>query len=756
MLCPCRLHAARQSLRLLLSEPTAHHPAKDNGMTGVADSIIQVIATSLQLKALQVTHTVELLESGNTVPFIARYRKEITGALDEEQIRTIQERYAYASELEARKATVLETIAAAGKLTDELQDRITRCSTKQELEDLYQPYRPKRRTKASIARDKGLEPLALTILTDAAKITDLDAVARPFVNAEAGVSTAQEALEGAGHIIAERVADDADIRQWMRQRLWQQGTLVTKVKKGATDPEGKYADYYDFAQTVHKLPSHRVLAINRAERESVITAVLEGSSSEALGVIQQRLAPKMTSATAPFLRAAFEDAHERLLHPSLASEVRAELTAQAEEVAIQIFAKNLRTILMAPPLKGKVVLGIDPGLRTGSKLAVVDPTGKLLAHATIYPHPPRQDIAGATQAILGLIAQHGVEVLAIGNGTGRREVEQFLSAHVLPHCPAVQREIVDEDGASVYSASRPAQEEFPDLDLTIRGAISIARRLQDPLAELVKIEPQALGVGQYQHDVNAKRLQISLDQVVESCVNRVGVDVNTASAMLLRAVSGVGPVLAHNIVAHREHHGPFRSRGQLRDVPKLGDKAFQQAAGFLRVPESANPLDNSWVHPEQYGLVTRIAHSLGTPVADLMAHPDQLSRLEPQAFVDASAGVGLLTVQDILTELQKPGRDPRTTVESFAYHPEVADIKDLLPGMVLNGKVTNVTAFGAFVDIGVHRDGLVHISELSSSFVTDPHSVVSINARVRVKVLAVDAARNRISLSLKQAGAQAG
>ncbi|MGH8065076.1 MAG: Tex family protein [Candidatus Entotheonellia bacterium] len=725
-------------------------------MTAVSDSIIQAIAASLQLKAPQVTRTVELLESGNTVPFIARYRKEITEALDEEQIRTIQERYAYATELEARKAVVLETIAAADKLTDELRDRITRCSTKQELEDLYQPYRPKRRTKASIARDKGLEPLAATILADASRITDLEAVAQPYVNSEAGVSTAQEALEGAGHIIAERVADEADIRQRVRKRLWDQGTLVTKVKKGVTDAEGKYADYYDFAQTIHKLPSHRALAINRAEREGVITAALEDSSAEALGFIQQRIAPKTTPVTAPFLRAVLEDAYERLLHPSLASEVRAELTAQAEEVAIQIFAKNLRTILMAPPLKGKVVLGIDPGLRTGSKLAVVDPTGKLLAHATIYPHPPRQDVAGATHAILDLIARHGVEVLAIGNGTGRREVEQFLTAHVLPHCPQAQREIVDEDGASVYSASRAAQEEFPNLDLTIRGAISIARRLQDPLAELVKIEPQALGVGQYQHDVNARRLQMSLDQVVESCVNRVGVDVNTASAMLLRAVSGIGPALAHNIVAHREHHGPFHSRVQLRDVPKLGDKAFQQAAGFLRVPESADPLDNSWVHPEQYGLAARIASSLGTPVAELMAHPDRLSRLEPQAFVDGVAGIGLLTVQDIFEELQKPGRDPRTAVESFAYHPEVADIKDLQPGMVLNGKVTNVTAFGAFVDVGVHRDGLVHISELSSSFVTDPHSVVSINARVRVKVLAVDVARNRISLSIKQAGAQAG
>jgi uncharacterized protein len=729
---------------------------KDGRMAGLSESIIHTIAQGLRLTDVQVARTVELVESGNTVPFIARYRKEITGALDEEQIRTIQERYAYATELEARKAVVLETIAAAGKLTDELQDRITHCSTKQELEDLYQPYRPKRRTKASIARDKGLEPLAATIFTDASRITDLDAVGQPFVNAEAGVLTAREALQGAGHIIAERVADDADIRQWVRKRLWEQGTLVTKVKKGATDAEGKYADYYDFAQTIHKLPSHRVLAINRAEREEVITAALEDSSVEALGFIQQRIAPKTTPVTARFLHAVFEDAYERLLHPSLASEVRAELTAQAEEVAIQIFAKNLRIILMAPPLKGKVVLGVDPGLRTGSKLAVVDPTGKLLAHATIYPHPPRQDVAGATQAILSLIAQHGVEVLAIGNGTGRREVEQFLTAHVLPHCPQVQREIVDEDGASVYSASRLAQEEFPNLDLTIRGAISIARRLQDPLAELVKIEPQALGVGQYQHDVNTKRLQMSLDQVVESCVNRVGVDVNTASAMLLRAVSGIGPTLAHNIVAHREHHGPFHNRAQLRAVPKLGDKAFQQAAGFLRVPESANPLDNSWVHPEQYGLVTRIAHSLGTPVAELMAHPDRLSRLEPQAFVDEAAGAGLLTVQDILAELQKPGRDPRTAVESFAYHPEVADIKDLKPGMVLDGKVTNVTAFGAFVDIGVHRDGLVHISELSSSFVTDPHSVVSINARVRVKVLAVDVARNRISLSIKQAGADAG
>jgi uncharacterized protein len=725
-------------------------------MINVSNPIIQRIAASLQLIAPQVMRTVELLDGGNTVPFIARYRKEITGALDEEQIRTIQERYAYAIELEARRGVVLESIAATGKLTDELRERLTRCSTKQELEDLYQPYRPKRRTKASIARDKGLEPLAIVILSNASTITDLDAVAQPFVDSEVGVSTVQDALEGAGHIIAEHVADDADIRQWVRKRLWEQGTLVTKVKKGATDVEGKYADYYDFAQAIHRLPSHRILAINRAEREGVITATLEDSNTEALNFIQQRLAPKLTAASEPFLRLVFEDAYERLLHPSLASEVRAELTTQAEEVAIQIFAKNLRTILMAPPLKGKVVLGVDPGLRTGSKLAVVDPTGKLLAYTTIYPHPPHQDVAGATQAMLGLIAEHGVEVLAIGNGTGRREVEQFLTAHVLPHCPQVQREIVDEDGASVYSASRPAQEEFPTLDLTIRGAISIARRLQDPLAELVKIEPQALGVGQYQHDVNAKRLQMSLDQIVESCVNRVGVDVNTASAMLLRAVSGIGPALAHNIVAHRDHAGPFRNRAQLRDVPKLGDKAFQQAAGFLRVSESGNPLDNSWVHPEQYGLVARIAASLGTSVAELMAHPDRLSDLQLEVFVDESGGVGLLTVQDIVAELQKPGRDPRSTVESFAYHPEVADIQDLRPGMVLNGKVTNVTAFGAFVDIGVHRDGLVHISELASSFVSDPHRVIAINTWVRVKVLAVDIARNRISLSIKQAGPQIG
>jgi uncharacterized protein len=725
-------------------------------MTAVSDAIIRSIAASLHLTPIQVSRTVELLESGNTVPFIARYRKEVTGALDEEQIRTVQERYAYTTELEARKTTVLETIEAAGRLTDELRERITRCTAKQELEDLYQPYRPKRRTKASVARDKGLEPLAVAILADAASLTDLDAAARPFINAEAGVSTVQEALEGAGHIIAERVADDADTRQWVRKRFWGQGTLVTKVKKGASDAEGKYADYYDFAQAVHKLPSHRVLAINRAEREDVISVGLEGAAAEAIAFIQQRLAPQTTPATAPFLRTVFEDAYERLLHPSLASEVRGELTTQAEEVAIQIFAKNLRTILMAPPLKGKIVLGVDPGLRTGSKLAVIDATGKLLAHATIYPHPPRQDVAGATQTVRALIARHGVEIVALGNGTGRREVEQFLTAHVLPHCPHLLREIVDEDGASVYSASRVAQQEFPELDLTIRGAISIARRLQDPLAELVKIEPQALGVGQYQHDVNAKRLHTSLDQVVESCVNSVGVDVNTASAMLLRYVSGIGPTLAHNIVAHREQQGPFRSRAQLFQVPKLGEKAFQQAAGFLRVPESANPLDNSWVHPEQYDLAARIAQTLGTPLTELIGHPDRLSTLEAQAFVDEAAGLGLFTVQDVVAELQKPGRDPRATVEHFAYDPEVADIKDLKPGMVLNGKVTNVTAFGAFVDIGVHRDGLVHISELSSGFVKDPHSAVSINARVRVKVLAVDVARNRISLSIKQAGERAG
>jgi protein Tex len=725
-------------------------------MTDVSDSIIQALAVGLQLKAPQVARTVELLENGNTVPFIARYRKEMTGALDEEQIRTIQERYTYATELQARKTVVLETIAAAGKLTDELRDRVSSCSSKQELEDLYQPYRPKRRTKASIARDKGLEPLAITILTEASSITDLSAMAQPFVNPRAGVSTSPEALEGAGHIIAERVADDADIRQWVRQRLWEQGTLTTKLKKGATDPEGKYADYYDFSQVIHRLPSHRVLAINRAEREEVINVELEEPTAEAITFIQHRLAPEVTPATAPFLRAVFEDAYNRLLHPSLASEVRGDLTAQAEEVAIQIFAKNLRALLMSPPLKGKRVLGIDPGLRTGSKLAVVDATGKLLAHATIYPHPPRQDVAGATQTILGLIVQHRVEVLAIGSGTGRREIEQFLTTQVLPRCPQVQREIVDEDGASVYSASRLAQEEFPDLDVTVRGAISIARRLQDPLAELVKIEPQALGVGQYQHDVNAKRLQLSLEQVVESCVNRVGVDVNTASAMLLRAVSGIGPALAHNIVAFREQHGPYSSRARLRDVPKLGDKAFQQAAGFLRVPESANPLDNSWVHPEQYALVSRIANSLGTQVAELMSRPDQLSRVEPRMFIDEMAGIGVLTVQDVVAELQKPGRDPRASVESFVYHPQIADIKDLKPGMILDGKVTNVTAFGAFVDVGVHRDGLVHISELSPSFVKDPHSVASINARVRVKVLAVDVARQRISLSIKQAGAHVG
>ncbi len=720
-------------------------------MTVLSESIIHAIAPSLTLSAGQVRRTVALLESGNTVPFIARYRKEVTGALDEEQIRTIQERYTYATELEARKAVVLEAIKAAGKLTDALQDRITQCSTKQTLEDLYQPYRPKRRTKASIARDKGLEPLAQRILDDAATIPDLEALARAFINPEAGVTTPQEALEGAGYILAERIADDADIRSWVRARVWEVGVLVTQVKKGAVDPEGKYADYYQFSQVASKLPSHRVLAINRAEREGVITVTLDAPTAEMLGFIERRLAHHMTPVTAPFLRAVVADAYERLLHPSLSSEVRAELTAQAEEVAIQIFAKNLRTILMARPLKGKVVLGIDPGLRTGSKLAVIDATGKLLAHATIYPHPPRQDVTGAARTILALIAAQHVEVLAIGGGTGRREVEQFLAAHVLPHCALVQREIVDEDGASVYSASRAAQEEFPNLDVTIRGAVSIARRLQDPLAELVKIEPQALGVGQYQHDVHAKRLQTSLDQVVESCVNSVGVDVNTASAMLLRYVSGIGPALASNIVAHRDQHGAFHNRSQLPDVPKLGAKAFQQAAGFLRVPESTNPLDNSWVHPEHYGLVERMAQAAGTSVAELMAHPDRLSRLEAQAFLDEASGVGLLTVRDILEELQKPGRDPRETAEHFAYHPEVADMKDLKPGMVLDGKVTNVTAFGAFVDIGVHRDGLVHISELASSFVTDPHSVVAINARVRVKVLAVDAARNRISLSIKQA-----
>jgi uncharacterized protein len=655
-------------------------------------------------------------------------------------------------ELETRKAVVLEAIQAAGKLTDALEAQIAQCTTKQALEDLYLPYRPKRKTRASIAREKGLEPLAHQILAEAARIADLEALAHPYLKPEAGITTAREALDGAGAIIAERIADAADIRRWVRQRLWDRGTLVTRLKKGGEDPVRTYADYYDFTQAIEKLPSHRVLAINRAEREGVIAVALDGPVAEALAFIQQRIARQMAAAVAPFLRAVFEDAYERLLHPSLSSEVRAELTARAEEVAIQIFAKNLRTILMASPLKGKVVLGIDPGLRTGCKLAVIDATSKLLAQGTIYPTPPRQDVEGAAHTLLALIARHGVEVLALGGGTGRRELERFLTTHVLPQCPQVQREIVDEDGASVYSASRVAQEEFPDLDVTIRGAISIARRLQDPLAELVKIEPQALGVGQYQHDVQPKRLQTALDQVVESCVNRVGVDVNTASAMLLQYVSGIGPALARNIVTRREQQGPFRSRAHLLDVPKLGEKAFQQAAGFLRVPESAHPLDNSWVHPEHYGVVDRMARAIGTSVAGLTAHPDHLSGVDPAMFVDEGKGVGLLTVQDLLAELQKPGRDPRNTVEHFAYHPDVGEMQDLRPGMLLEGKVTNVTAFGAFVDIGVHRDGLVHISELASSFVKDPQSVVAINARVRVKVLAIDVARNRISLSIKQAG----
>ena len=721
-------------------------------MTTLAEPIIQAIAQSLQLKVAQVARTVDLLADGNTVPFIARYRKEMTGALDEEQIRTIHARYEYMQELEARKAVVLHAIEAAGKLTDALQGQIAQCITKQELEDLYQPYRPKRKTRASIAREKGLEPLAQHILTQAAHIADLDALAEPYLNPERGVATPREALEGAGAIIAEQIADDAVIRRWVRQHLWEWGTLGTTVKKGAPDPQRKYEDYYDFTQAIARLPSHRVLAINRAEREDVVTVVLEGPTAEALAFIQRRTARQMTPVVASFLRGVCADAYARLLHPSLSSEVRGELSVRAEEAAIQIFARNLQAILMAPPLKGKVVLGIDPGLRTGSKLAVVDATGKLLAQTTIYPHPPRQDVTGAAQTLLALITQHQVEVLAIGSGTGRREIEQFLTAHVLPHCSQVQREIVDEDGASVYSASRVAQEEFPQLDVTIRGAVSIARRLQDPLAELVKIEPQALGVGQYQHDVQPKRLQTSLDQVVESCVNRVGVDVNTASALLLPYVSGIGPTLARNIVAYRDQQGPFRSRAELLQVPKLGEKAFQQAAGFLRVPESVNPLDNSWVHPEHYKLAERIARALGTSLVQLMQQPDRLSGADAGAFVDEDAGAGLLTVQDILTELQKPGRDPRETATHFAYHPEVSDIQDLQPGMLLEGTVTNVTAFGAFVDIGVHRDGLVHISELASSFVKDPHSVVAIHTRVRVKVLAVDVARNRISLSMRQAG----
>ncbi|HEY6007845.1 MAG TPA: Tex family protein [Geobacteraceae bacterium] len=710
--------------------------------------ILSFIATETGLGAGPVANSVALLREGATVPFIARYRKERTGELDEVQIRTIEERFAYFAELEERKATVLKSIAEQGKLTPELAARVEASRQKAEVEDLYLPFKPKRRTKATIARERGLEPLADLIAAQALTTGTPEETAFPFIDPAKEVPDAAAALAGAGHILAERLADDADARALVRRLTGEQGMIVSRVaaeKKGAVT---KFEMYYEWREPLREVPSHRMLAMRRGEKEEVLYLSITAPEEEILAGLTKRLVTRK-SIFAPLLEAVAKDSYHRLIAPSIEVELRLEAKERADEAAIRVFADNLKNLLLAPPAGAMRVLGVDPGVRTGAKLAAVDATGRFLGHATVYPFTGEAKAQEARRKFLRLVETHAVEMVAVGNGTAGRETELFAARTLAQAGLAVPVVLVSEAGASVYSAAEIAREEFPDLDLTVRGAISIARRLQDPLAELVKIDAKSIGVGQYQHDVNQTALKKALDAVVESCVNYVGVDLNTASWALLAYVSGIGESLARAIVRHRDANGPFPSRRALCDVPRFGAKAFEQAAGFLRIRGGERPLDNTAVHPERYPLVERMATDLGLSLPALVADPALADRIELRRYV--SDEVGLPTLRDIVVELKKPGRDPRASFSAVPFRDDVCELADLREGMVLAGVVTNVTAFGAFVDVGVHQDGLVHISHLARRFVKDPHGVVRVGEQVRVKVLAVDEARRRISLSIREA-----
>ncbi|MDT0329642.1 Tex family protein [Nocardiopsis lambiniae] len=722
-------------------------------------TIDQRIAEELGVGGHQVKAAVELLDGGSTVPFIARYRKEATGALDDVQLRALEERLRYLRELDERKGAILESIRSQGKLDEELEARIHAADSKARLEDIYLPYKPKRRTKAQIAREAGLEPLAEALIGD--PTLDPQATAAPYVDADKGVADTKAALDGARSILVERFAEDADLTGLLRERLWEKGRLVSAVREGKEEAGAKFSDYFDFSEPLTKLPSHRVLAMYRGEKEEILTLTLEPEEAPA----------ENADGTVP--RSSFENAiahhfgivdrgrpADRWLQETvrwawrtrvlvrLDIDVRMRLWQQAEDDGVGVFAANLRDLLLAAPAGTRATLGLDPGLRTGVKVAVCDPTGKVVATDTIYPHAPRHDWDGSIDRLARLCKAHDVDLVAIGNGTASRETDR-LAADLLKRHPelSLTKVMVSEAGASVYSASAYASEELPDLDVSLRGAASIARRLQDPLAELVKIDPRSIGVGQYQHDLAEVKLSRSLDAVVEDCVNGVGVDVNTASVPLLTRVSGVTSTLARNIVSHRDANGPFRSRAQLKSVPRLGPKAFEQCAGFLRVPGGDDPLDASAVHPEAYPVVRRILDRVGADLPSLIGNKDLLGKVRAEEFVDET--FGLPTVTDILAELDKPGRDPRPAFTTATFKEGVETLNDLAAGMVLEGVVTNVAAFGAFVDVGVHQDGLVHVSAMSDRFVQDPREVVKPGDIVKVKVQEIDIPRKRISLTMR-------
>jgi uncharacterized protein len=710
----------------------------------LSPEILLHLAKSLNVPLHSLVAVIGLLDEGGTVPFIARYRKEATGNLDEVQIRDIEEKLAYFRELVSRRETILASILEQGKLTDELKARIEATLDRAELEDLYLPYKPKRRTKATIARDRGLAPLADYLWAQQKTAQPLLQFAATFVDEGKEVPTVDDALEGARHIVAETISEQAELRKLLRATMFDEGIIVAKKTTDAVDEQEKFRMYYDYREPVKTIPSHRMLAVRRGETENVLYFLIELDPLRAPALLRSRILRQAGDWT-PQLELAIDDAWKRLLNPSIQGEIRLELKKRSDADAIQVFRDNLQNLLLAAPAGPISVLGIDPGLRTGCKVAVVDETGKFLAHDVLYLHTSKHAASGAGATLAALIAKHNVRAIAIGNGTASRETDAFVRDFLREHkLTALFSVTVSEAGASVYSASDVARQEFPDLDLTVRGAISIARRLQDPLSELVKVDPKSVGVGQYQHDVDQRQLQQSLEATIESCVNRVGVDLNTSSWTLLRFVAGVTERTALNIVAYRDANGKFRSRTQLNKVPGIGAKTFEQAAGFLRIRDGENPLDRTAVHPESYPVVEQIAKTLNTPIAELIQTPQLLGKVDAKQLA-----AGAFTVKDILDELRKPGRDPREQFVAPSFADAVREIADVQPGMVLEGVVTNVTKFGAFVDIGVHQDGLVHISELSNRFLKEPGDAVKAGQIVKVKVLSADVKTKRIALSMK-------
>lgn len=705
----------------------------------------KIIASELGVREQQVEATVALLDEGATIPFISRYRKEVTGTLDEVQVATIRDRITQLRELDKRREAILKSLEEMGKLSDELKEKINAADSLTVLEDLYLPYRPKRKTKASVAKEKGLEPLALEIFEQENKNPIV--LAEKFIDAEKGVNTIEEALQGARDIIAEKISEDAEARAKVREIFLTKGLFRSKVIKGKEVEGIKYKDYYEWSESVKDAPSHRILALRRGEKELFLSLEISPDEEETIEILN-RMFVKSNNACADEVRAALKDGYKRLLAPSIETETRVFTKAKADEEAIKVFAENARQLLLSAPLGQKRTLAIDPGFRTGCKVVCLDEQGKLLENTTIYPHEPQKKLLEAQAIIKQLVDKYNIESIAIGNGTAGRETEAIIRAMNLPNVLVV---MVNESGASIYSASDVAREEFPDYDITVRGAVSIGRRLMDPLAELVKIDPKSIGVGQYQHDVDQNKLQKSLDDVVSSSVNAVGVELNTASKQLLSYVSGLGAVLAQNIIDYRNTNGAFKSRSELKKVARLGDKAFEQAAGFLRIRGAVNPLDASAVHPERYSLVEQMAKDLQCSLTDLMSSDELRKKLDLNKYV--SDEVGLPTLKDIMSELSKPGRDPREQFEIIQFTDGVNSIEDLRVGMQLTGIVTNLTKFGAFVDIGVHQDGLVHVSHISNTFIDDPAKVLKVQQKVKVSVLEVDVARKRISLSMKSESA---